>query len=55
MAQSSKAMEDLRTKTDDQLVVQLGELKRVQFNLRFLAAPKQRTLVRRLGTRRSTG
>ncbi len=41
MAQSSKAMEDLRTKTDDQLVVQLGELKREQFNLRFQAATNQ--------------
>ena len=41
MAQSSKAMEDLRTKTDDQLVVQLGGLKREQFNLRFQAATNQ--------------
>ena len=41
MAQNSKAMEDLRTKTDDQLVVQLGELKREQFNLRFQAATNQ--------------
>ena len=41
MAQSSKAMEDLRTKTDDQLGVQLGELKREQFNLRFQAATNQ--------------
>ena len=41
MAQSSKAMEDLRTKTDDQLGVQLGELKREQFNLRFQSATNQ--------------
>ena len=41
MALSSKAMEDLRTKTDDQLVVPLGELKREQFNLRFQAATNQ--------------
>lgn len=41
MAQSSKAMEDLRTKTDDQLDAQLGELKREQFNLRFQAATNQ--------------
>ena len=41
MAQSSKTMEDLRTKTDDQLAVQLGELKREQFNLRFQAATNQ--------------
>ena len=40
MAQSKK-VEDLRTKTDDQLVVQLGELKREQFNLRFQAATNQ--------------
>jgi large subunit ribosomal protein L29 len=31
-------IDDLRTKTDDQLVEQLGELKREQFNLRFQAA-----------------
>ena len=41
MAQSSKAMEDLRTKTDDQLNEQLVELKREQFNLRFQAATNQ--------------
>ena len=32
---------DLRLKTDDQLVEQLGELKREQFNLRFQAATNQ--------------
>lgn len=33
--------EDLRTKTDDQLAVQLVELKREQFNLRFQSATNQ--------------
>ena len=32
---------DLRTKTDDQLDVQLVELKREQFNLRFQSATNQ--------------
>jgi large subunit ribosomal protein L29 len=32
---------DLKVKTDDQLVEQLGELKREQFNLRFQAATSQ--------------
>ena len=32
---------DLKVKTDDQLVDQLGELKREQFNLRFQAATNQ--------------
>ena len=41
MAQSSKAMEDLRTKTDDQLSVELRDLKREAFNLRFQAATNQ--------------
>jgi len=40
MAQSKK-VEDLRTKTDDQLSEQLLELKREQFNLRFQAATNQ--------------
>ena len=40
MAQSKK-VEDLRTKTDDQLAEQLVELKREQFNLRFQAATNQ--------------
>jgi large subunit ribosomal protein L29 len=35
------AIEDLRTKTDDQLAVELAELKREQFNLRFQAATNQ--------------
>jgi large subunit ribosomal protein L29 len=34
-------MEDLRTKTEDQLAEQLVELKREQFNLRFQAATNQ--------------
>ena len=33
--------DDLKTKTDDQLVEHLGELKREQFNLRFQAATGQ--------------
>ena len=33
--------EDLRTKTDDQLTADLGDLKREQFNLRFQAATNQ--------------
>jgi large subunit ribosomal protein L29 len=38
---NSAHTEDLRTKTDDQLAVELGELKREQFNLRFQAATNQ--------------
>ncbi len=34
-------IEDLRTKTDDQLSADLVELKREQFNLRFQAATNQ--------------
>ena len=34
-------IEDLRTKTDDQLSAELGDLKREQFNLRFQAATSQ--------------
>ena len=34
-------IEDLRTKTDDQLTADLVELKREQFNLRFQAATNQ--------------
>lgn len=34
-------VEDLRTKTDDQLSVELGDLKREQFNLRFQSATNQ--------------
>lgn len=33
--------EDLRTRTDDQLSVELADLKREQFNLRFQAATNQ--------------
>ena len=33
--------DDLRTQTDDQLVEQLAQLKREQFNLRFQAATNQ--------------
>ena len=33
--------DDIRMKTDDQLVEQLAELKREQFNLRFQAATNQ--------------
>jgi large subunit ribosomal protein L29 len=33
--------DELRTQTDDQLVEQLAELKREQFNLRFQAATNQ--------------
>ena len=33
--------ENLRNQTDDQLVEQLAELKREQFNLRFQAATNQ--------------
>lgn len=34
-------MEDLKTKTDDQLSNDLGELKREAFNLRFQSATNQ--------------
>ena len=34
-------IEDLRTKSDDELSTQLTELKREQFNLRFQAATNQ--------------
>jgi large subunit ribosomal protein L29 len=33
--------EDLRVKSDDQLSVELGDLKREAFNLRFQAATNQ--------------
>ncbi len=36
-----KVFTDLKTKTDDQLSEQLGELKREAFNLRFQAATGQ--------------
>ncbi len=38
---NSAKVEDLRTKTDDQLDTELGELKREAFNLRFQAATNQ--------------
>ena len=34
-------IDDIKTRTDDQLTEQLGELKREQFNLRFQAATNQ--------------
>jgi large subunit ribosomal protein L29 len=37
----NRKADDLRAKTDDQLEMQLGELKREQFNLRFQAATNQ--------------
>ncbi|HEX8191528.1 MAG TPA: 50S ribosomal protein L29 [Allosphingosinicella sp.] len=33
--------DDIRTRSDDELTTQLGELKREQFNLRFQAATNQ--------------
>lgn len=41
MVKTSERAEDLRTKTEDQLSVELVELKREQFNLRFQAATNQ--------------
>ncbi|MBH5322197.1 MULTISPECIES: 50S ribosomal protein L29 [Aurantiacibacter] len=41
MAKTTSTMEDLRTKTDDQLAEQLVMLKKEQFNLRFQAATNQ--------------
>ena len=37
----TKIVEDLRTKTDDQLSAELGSLKKEAFNLRFQAATNQ--------------
>ena len=34
-------IDDLRTKTDDQLTAELTDLKREQYNLRFQAATNQ--------------
>ena len=34
-------IDDIKSRTDDQLSEQLGELKREQFNLRFQAATNQ--------------
>ena len=41
MASKTTAMEDLRTRTDDQLAEAMVSLKREQFNLRFQAATGQ--------------
>ena len=41
MAKTSQVLGDLKVASDDQLTVQLGELKREQFNLRFQAATNQ--------------
>ena len=38
---TASSVEDLRTKTDDQLTADLTELKREAFNLRFQAATNQ--------------
>ena len=38
---NKSTVEDLRTKTDDQLAEQLVALKKEQFNLRFQAATNQ--------------
>ncbi|HVR92148.1 MAG TPA: 50S ribosomal protein L29 [Novosphingobium sp.] len=37
----NRKIEDMRTKTEDQLSADLGELKREAFNLRFQAATNQ--------------
>ena len=37
----SAKIEDMRTKTDDQLIADLGDLKKEAFNLRFQAATNQ--------------
>ena len=41
MSKLKNRREDLRTKTEDQLVEELGNLKREAFNLRFQAATSQ--------------
>ncbi|RDC60279.1 50S ribosomal protein L29 [Alteripontixanthobacter maritimus] len=41
MADTKSTVEDMRTKSDDQLTESLVELKREQFNLRFQAATNQ--------------
>lgn len=38
---AASKIEDLRAKTDDQLIADIGDLKREQFNLRFQAATSQ--------------
>ena len=40
-AKNSNKVEDLRVKSDDQLQVDLADLKREAFNLRFQAATNQ--------------
>ena len=50
----SNRTEDLRAKTDDQLSVELGELKREQFNLRFQSATNQLEKPSRVKTVRKT-
>lgn len=37
----ARAIDDMKTKTDDQLDEQLGNLKKEAFNLRFQAATNQ--------------
>ena len=41
MSQNKNTVSDLRTKSDDQMTEQLGQLKREAFNLRFQAATSQ--------------
>ena len=41
MSKNKNSVADLRTKTDDQMTEQLGQLKREAFNLRFQAATSQ--------------
>ena len=38
---TSNKVEDMRTRSDDQLTANLGDLKREAFNLRFQAATNQ--------------
>ena len=41
MSKNKNSVADLRTKSDDQMTEQLGQLKREAFNLRFQAATSQ--------------
>ncbi|MBA3879203.1 MULTISPECIES: 50S ribosomal protein L29 [Sphingomonas] len=41
MSKNKNTVADLRTKSDDQMTEQLGQLKREAFNLRFQAATSQ--------------
>ena len=41
MAKAANTIGDMRAKSDDQLIADLGELKREAFNLRFQAATNQ--------------